>query len=132
MADTVSTITLYNDKKRLIVKCMSRSDGTGETNVIKVDKSTFTGLNGLEPSSLAIEQIEWEVNGMEVVISVDRTTDIVLARLTGAGYGCMDYRDVGGLQTKGDSSQTGDILFSTSGHSAGDNYDVTLHLRKKD
>lgn len=131
MADAVSTVTVYNNPKRLVVKCLSRSDGTGESNVAKVDKSAYTGLNGAEPSGFAIERIEYDISGMEVLISVDHTTDVNICRLT-TGQGVLDFRKVGGLITTGDGSTTGDILFSTNGHTAGDSYDITLHLRKKD
>lgn len=130
MADTVSTVTIFQSKKRLAVKCLSRSDGTGESNVVKVDISTLTGPNGAVPSGFAIERIEYDVSGMEVAISIDLTTDVVVARLQGQGI--LDYAPVGGIMTKGDGSATGDILFSTNGHSAGDTYDITLFLRKKD
>ncbi len=130
MADAVSVITVYNNPKRLVVKCISRSDGTGESNVVKVDKSTFTGLNGLEPSGFAIEKIVYDISGMEVLISIDHTTDVNLFRLQQQGV--LDFTSVGGIMTKGDASTTGDIFFSTNGHSAGDTYDVTLFLRKKD
>ncbi len=130
MADTVSTITVFNGARRLVVKLLSRSDGTGESNVVKVDKSTFTGLNGMEPSGFAIEKIEYDISGMEVALSVDHTTDVVLARLQ--GHGCLDWTKVGGIRTKGDGTETGDILLSTNAHSAGDSYDITLYLRKKD
>lgn len=132
MADTVSTVTIYNSPRRLVIKFLNRSDGTGESNVVKVDKSAYTGLNGLEPSCFMLERVDYDVQGMEVQISVDATTDVVLERLE--GYGTIDYtqdRKFPGLSTRA-TGDTGDILFSTNGHSAGDHYDITLYLRKKD
>lgn len=131
MADTVSTIELFNSPERLIVKFLNLSDGTGESAVIKVDKSTYTGTNGLEPTSFKIDKIKYDVAGMEVALLSDHTTDIVLARLGGMGYGVLDYENVGGITTAG-SGGTGDILLTTNGHSAGDSYDITLELRKID
>jgi hypothetical protein len=134
MADVVSSIVLVNNPKRLVVKLMSRSDGTGESNVVKVDKSTYTGLNGLEPSYFRIERVQYNVSGMEVAVSVDATTDVVLFRLNGgaaAVSGEMCFYEEGGLTTSA-VGDTGDILFSTNGHSAGDSYDITLHMRKID
>lgn len=130
MADAVSTKTLTDTPKRLVVQFTNLSDGTGESAVTKVDKSTFTGLDGTEPSSLVVERITGTIDGMEVRIYCDHTTDITIAQLAG-GQVDLDYRDQGGLQTSG-AGDTGDILFTTTGHSAGDSYNLVLHMRKKD
>ncbi len=130
MADTVDVITLYNNPQKLAVLLLSRSDGTGESNVVKVDKSTLTGLDGTEPTGLVIEKIEYDVSGMEVLLSYDHTTDLRAIRLQ-SGFGCFDFTDVGGLYRTG-SGDTGDLLLSTNGHSAGDSYAIKLVLRKKD
>ncbi len=128
MADTVSVVTLFSSPRRLVVKLLSRSDGTGESNVVKVDKSTLTGPNGAEPTCFSIRKIEYDITGMEVALSVDATTDVVLARLE--GQGCFDYEHCGGINTRA-AGDTGDILLTTNGHSSGDHYDITLHLIKK-
>lgn len=127
MADTVSTTTLFNGSRRLIVKLTNLSDGTGESNVVKVDKSTFTGPRGGEPSYFSIEKVKYDVLGMRVKISIDHTTDETTLVLQ--GFGEMDFRDVGGLTFKG-AGDTGDILLTTSGQASGDGYDITLYLRK--
>jgi hypothetical protein len=129
MADTVTNSVVFNGRRKLVTRHLSRSDGTGETGVVKVDKSAYTGLNGKEPDSLVIEKIVYDVSGMEVLISVDHTTDINVARLQ--GWGKIDFRSAGGFQTAG-AGDTGDILFSTNGHTAADTYDITLYFRKKD
>lgn len=131
MADAVTTTTLFEGQQRLVVRLTNRSDGTGESNVTKVDKSTFTGLNGLEPTSLVVEGIAGDSSGMQVRLYCDRTTPVEIATLGGVGIYKRDYRSIGGLSTAG-SGGTGDILLSTTGHSAGDSYDITLYLRKKD
>ena len=77
-----------------------------------------------------IEKIEFDVGGMTVILLVDLTTDVVLFRL--AGTGVIDLRDTGGLSTKQDGSSTGDIILTTNGHTSGDSYDITLHMRKHD
>lgn len=129
MADAVSTKVIHNSPRKLVVQLTSLSDGTGESGVVKVDKSTFTGLNGLEPSKFVVEKIQYDVTSMRVALSFDRTTDVVFAVLQ--GIGCLDYRKSGGFvdSTTGD---TGDILLTTTGAALGDGYHIILHLRKKD
>lgn len=132
MADTVSTITLLDTPKRLVIKLLNLSDGTGESGVTKVDKSTYTGLNGLEPDHFIIERIEYDISGMIVTLLTDATSDVVLARMGGTGGGHLDYREAGGLSTKRGDNSPGDILLTTTAASASDSYDITLYLKKVD
>lgn len=134
---TTSTIVLVNTDKRLVIKCLALFVDADESNVVKVDKSTYTGPNGLEPSYFLLERIEASVGDtLEVAISVDHTTDIVLARLQ-RGSHTTDYTDCGkhpGLSTAG-TGDTGDILFTTAGGTSAttnDSYDITLYLKKID
>lgn len=125
MADTVSTKIIFQGTRRLVVQLMSLSDGTGETNVLKVDKSAFTGPAGIEASSFTIEKINYDVTSMRVTLSFDHTSDVVAAVLQ--GQGCLDYSHVGGLRDAG-TGGAGDILLTTAGHAAGDGYNIILHL----
>lgn len=129
MADTVTATTVFNGSKRLVRHLTSESDGTGESNVIKVNKSDFTGPDGTEPSTLVIDRIEYDVTAMRVTLSWDNTTDVTIAVLQ--GQGCLDFSSVGGLVNSGDNTP-GDVLLTTALHAAGDGYDITLYMRKKD
>lgn len=129
MADTVSTVTLLNSPQRLVVKFLNLSDGTGESNVVKVDKSTYTGPNGLEPSYFDIEYISYDIGGMSVALVADHDTDVVLTRLSGYGSGCQDFRSVGNMSTAG-TGGSGDLLLTTNGHTSGDTYDIVVSMMK--
>lgn len=129
MADTVTTKTLFNSPKKLVVNLTSLSDGTGESNVVKVDKSTFTGLNGLEPTKLVVEKIVYDVSSMRVLLTWDQTSDETIAVLQGDG--CIDWRKNGG-NIGANTGGNGDILLTTANHAVGDGYNITLYLRKKD
>ncbi len=132
MVDTVTTKTIFNSPRKLVVELTNLSDGTGESNVVKVDKSTFTGLNGLEPSKLVVEKIVYDVSSMRVLLTWDQTSDETIAVLQGDGV--LDWYKNGkhsgniGANTGG----AGDILLTTANHAVGDGYNITLHLRKKD
>lgn len=129
MADAVSTTVMFNGSVKYVVHLTNLSDGTGETNVVKVDKSTLIGPGPGEPSYLVLEKIKYDCIGMRVYLSIDRTSDLPLMVLQ--GFGQFDFRDTGGLLIKG-TGDTGDILLSTANMAAGDSYDVTLYLRKKE
>lgn len=129
MADTVTTKTIFNSPRKLVVELTNLSDGTGESNVVKVDKSTFTGLNGIEPSKLVVEKIVYDVSSMRVLLTWDQTSDETIAVLQ--GHGCLNWKKSGG-NIGANSGGAGDILLTTANHAVGDGYQITLHLRKKD
>jgi hypothetical protein len=129
MADTVSTHTVFAGTRRRVYNFLNVSDGTGETAVVKVDKSTLVGPDGTEPTDLVVEMIEWVCDGMRVDLFWDHTSDVKIATLAGSSY--IDFTEKGGLQDTG-SGETGDIILTTTGPAAGDSYNITLHLRLKD
>lgn len=139
MADTVKTIVILQTPTHYVVNLKNISDGTGESAVVKVDKSTLTNAtDDAEAGSLDIERAEWSCEGMQARLYWDHTTDDLA--LICAGNGRADFKgklgDVPGLMsTPGlkdprSVGATGDILLTTVGHSSGDTYDITLWLRK--
>ena len=134
MADAV-TARIYETDTHLLVHMTNISDGTGESAVKKVDKSTYTTTDGAEPDSLDIETVRWNVQGFASVrILWDHTTDDVALALSGSGYD--DFRGDGaarffqGLKDPRSAGDTGDILLTTNGGVSGSTYDITLRLRK--
>ena len=84
----------------------------------------------MEPSQLVVEELEWSVNGYDVVLLTwDHTTDDEIARLSGAGF--KDYSTYGGKHSVA-TGNTGDILIATTGGAAGDNFDITIVARLKE
>lgn len=132
MADAVTSRTLFNGRRRLIMQFTNVSDGTGESAVVKVDKSTLTGLNGLEPGRLVIERVQGTCDGMVVKILYDHTTDDLALTCAGSYFDQEEGVPGTGLIDPASSGGTGDILFTTVGHSSGDSYSITLWMRKKD
>jgi hypothetical protein len=131
MADTVDTIVLANTNRYYAIHIQNRSDGTGESNVVKVDKSTLTGpISGVEPGSLVLLEARWSIQGFASVrLNWDHTTDDEIMTLTGNGY--EDFRPVGGLQDPKSAGDTGDVLLTTNNNVSGNTYDITLLFRKK-
>lgn len=133
MADTVNTTVLESTKRRYIVQLTCVSDGTGETGVVKVDKSALVASNGLEPRSLIVDHIAWSIQGFTSIrLYWDHTTDDeidVLASDTSASE--RSYWDVGGLNDPETAGGTGDIILTSAGASAGDTYSLVLNCRLK-
>lgn len=127
MADTVSTNVIFTSKERRVVQILNVSDGTGESAVVKIDKSALTGMNGSEPTKFAINKIVGFVDGMVVDIYFDRGTDVKVARL-GQGHSKRDWSEFKGFVDTG-TGGSGDVILTTTGHSSGDSYDITIDVR---
>lgn len=125
MVDAVTSQKLVDGAKNVVYSFTSVSDGTGESAVLKVDVS---GLNGA-PTAVKINKIHYDVQGMLVEILWDADTDVVAAVL-GTGQGILDYTMFGGLQNNAGAGVTGDIKFTTVGHSANDSYTIILEMAK--
>ena len=135
MADTVNTIVTFSGRNYYAVQLNNQSDGTGESAVTKIDKSTLIGPNGKEPSHLVIEEITYDINGFEGVKLYGDTsaagTDLVGVNLSGSGY--RDFRPQGGLKIT-NVDGTGDLILSTvstGAGAAGDSYSINIKCRLK-
>lgn len=135
MADAVTNRTISDSADEIIVHLTNISDATGESAVVKIDKSTLTTTDGAEPNSLDILEVRWNIQGFTSVrILWDHTTDDTALVLSGSGYD--DFRGSGynvalkGLADPRSSGDTGDILLTTAGAFSGATYDITLRCRK--
>lgn len=129
--DTVSTITILNGPGKLTMKFLNKSDGTGESAVKKVDLTSYTNAAqpAVQPASLIIEKIVYDIQGMKVQIIADGTSPKVLATL--GGFGHLDYKDSAGLNTVNAGANGGNINFTTIGAASGSTYDITLFMKKQ-
>jgi hypothetical protein len=129
MADAVTSQTLVDGARNAVMKFTNVSDGTGESAVLKVDVSALSGA----PTAVKINKIEYTTEGMSVNILWDATTDVLAVHLPQNSSDTLDFCDAGGLINNGGAGKTGDIMFTTVGHSAlaDDRYTVVLHMVKK-
>ena len=133
MADAVTTTTVNDGPKKAIIYCTNTSDGTGEAAVTKVDISELASLQaGTACSGVRIEKIIFSTVGMGVKILWDATTDVIAAELPADYSDTLDYSDMSGLPNVAASGgKTGDIQFTTIGHTSGDTYSVVLYCLKQ-
>ncbi len=140
MADAVASIVIADTPQHYVVFLNSLSDGTGESLVKKVDKSTIgVAGDGIEALALDILRIDYTVTGFtSVKLFWDHATDSAGPVLTGSGSldftgrgGLMsDLIRTSGLQDPKTADSTGDILLTSSATSGG-NYAITLWLAKR-
>lgn len=131
MADTVDTIVVHSSGSYYAVRLLNKSDGTGETNVVKIDKSTLLDADGKEPVALDILRCSGTVFGAShVYLTWDHATDDEALILSGTFF--HDYSDYGPLKDPTLRSSTGDLLLTTSGMVANGGYciDLLLSLRQ--
>lgn len=122
MADTVATQTIYSGINRKTLVFTNLSDGTGESGVTKVDISALSGA----PSKVRINYLSWSCEGMAVQVLFDHNADDLAIVL--GGHGEHDFRPWGGYHDPASAGGTGDILFTTSGHTAGDSYSILMEI----
>jgi hypothetical protein len=132
MADTVASQTIDDGPKYAVIKLTNVSDGTGESAVTKVDVSGLaSSANGVACTGATIQKIWWQCTGMKVSILFDATSDVLAIQLGENQSGYHDYTSFGGLTNNAGSGKTGDIKFTTVGHSSGDTYTIILYLKKE-
>lgn len=131
MADAVTSQTIIDGERNCVMKFTNVSDGSGESAVAKVDVSALqANTAGTSCSEVRVMRVSHAVVGMSVQMFLDATDNVLLAELAESSNGHMDFRDFGGLPNNAGSGKTGDILFTTKGHSSGDTYSITLEMVK--
>lgn len=126
MADAVTSQTIYDGPAEVVMKFTSISDGTGEAAVTKVDVSGLTPA----PSEVAITKIIASTAGMGVDILWDATADVLAWHIPPDQMHDLCFGETGIINNAG-SGKTGDIQFTTTGHTSGDRYSIILHMRKR-
>lgn len=130
MADTVTSQTLVDTSGvKFVTKLTNFSDGTGETDVIKVDASATTFMT--EDGNRKIAKIYFSVNTANpksaVEIKWDGATDATALLLSGQGF--FDLRTSGDEINNNAVTPTGDVLLSTKNFANGDNYTLIVEFR---
>jgi len=135
MADTVTSQTIEDTPHKLVMKFTNTSDGTGESAVQKVDVSAFTAGSRIDSTTVStctdvrIDKIYYNNSGMSVKLLWDASTDVEAIHLKDT-QGEFDFSSFGGLKNNSGSGKTGDIMFTTVGHSNTDFYWVVLEMTK--
>jgi hypothetical protein len=126
MPDAVASQTLVDGQRNVVMKFTNISDGTGESAVTKVDVSTLAGA----PSLVRIDRIIAHTSGMAVNILWDADTDVTAFVVGQDASIDHDFRCFGGLKNNAGTGVTGDIKFTTIGHTGNDTYTIILHMTK--
>ena len=139
MADVVTSQTIADTVGvKTVMKFTNISDGSGETLVSKMDASALNFLS--EDANRVIAKIYWSVNttngksGVELLWAGSGTSSANATIGFFSGTGFHDYFVAGNsipnnATLTDNTSPAGDILLSTKGFVAGDNYTIILEVR---
>ena len=132
MADAVASQTIQDGERTAVLRFTNVSDGTGESAVKKVDVSALaTNSMGQACTEVHIQRIYWATVGMSVKLDFDATSNVLAIGLPADSTGDEYYDDrFTGIPNNAGSGVTGDIDFTTVGHSSGDAYSIILVLNK--
>ena len=131
MADAVGSQTLFDGERVAIMKFTNTSDGTGETNVVKVNPALLTPSgSGGACDRVTITKVTGLTHGMEVQLKWKATTPVVIETIPQNNSYTQDYSKIGGLTNNAGTGVDGAITFTTLDASAGDTYTVVLEMVK--
>jgi len=131
MADAVGSQTLFDGERVAIMKFTNTSDGTGETNVVKVNPALLAPSgSGGACDRVTITKVTGLTHGMEVQLKWKATTPVVIETIPQNNSYTQDYSKIGGLTNNAGTGVDGAITFTTLDASAGDTYTVVLEMVK--
>jgi len=130
MADIVTTQTIADTSGvKFVTKLTNFSDGTGETQVKKIDASEVTFMT--EDGNRKISRVWYSINTANAKSAVeliwDGETNSTAMLLSGNGY--IDLRTAGNEIVNNATTPTGDVLLSTKNFAIGDNYTLIIEFR---
>ena len=133
MADAVATQTIQDGPRIAVFRFTNVSDGTGESAVTKIDVSALTSdpMSGAACSSVVIQKIYYSTIGMGVKIFFDASTDVLGWQLNADFSDTLDLSEFTGIPDTKASGTTGDVKFTTVGHSDGDVYNIVMQVVKR-
>lgn len=127
MSDAVNTQTQLDDGVRHIIAITNESDGTGESDVKKIDISAITAKHAHTVVGVNIDRIVGQVGGFNyVTLEWDATTDDNIAVLMPGSFDYDYLGTVGPLIDPQSSGFTGDVFLTTDGAINGAAYNILI------
>ena len=132
MADVVTSQTIQDGARHVVMSFTNVSDGSGEAAVKKVDVSALEAdpVTGSACTGVTIQSVWFSTMGMSVKLLWDASTDVLAFHLPADYSDSLDLSEFTGLKNNAGSGITGDIMLTTVGHSSGDAYTVILKMTK--
>lgn len=136
MADAVTSQTIVDGGKNLVMKFTNISDGTGESAVAKVDVSALESdpMTGKACSRITLQRLWFSNVGMGFKLYWNADSNMFIAQAPKDWTDTWDFTDssVGlpGIPNNAGTGVDGDLLLTTNDHSSGDTYSVVIWALK--
>lgn len=134
MAVTTTTQVLYDGPLRAKVQVTGSSDGSGEVSLATLVDASALGrsASGLPCTSVQVSRINANVKPQgSVQLYWGALVPALFANLSGT-QARFDYTNITGITAPADTvGPTGDIVYSTTGMTAGSTFTLELELKKK-
>ena len=133
MADSVTSQKLKDHATAWAYKFTNESDGTGETNVLKIDVSGLTAASNsaLTNQRVNINKLSWSIAGANSKVRLMWSGDTPNTIVVLTGTGTIDLAtNLTAPLTNTIANTNGDIFLSTLGFTAGASYTVILEGKK--
>ena len=136
MADAVTSQTIEDGGKNLVMKFTNISDGTGESAVAKIDVSALNTepSTGSSCSRVVLQRIWFSNIGMGFKLYWNATTNMFICQAPKDWSDTWDFTDssitLPGIPNNAGSGVNGDLLLTTNDHTSGDTYSVVVWALK--
>jgi hypothetical protein len=136
MADAVTSQTIEDGGKNLVMKFTNISDGTGESAVAKIDVSALNSepSTGASCSRVVLQRIWFSNIGMGFKLYWNATTNMFICQAPKDWSDTWDFTDssitLPGIPNNAGSGVNGDLLLTTNDHTSGDTYSVVVWALK--
>ena len=136
MADAVTSQTIEDGGKNLVMKFTNISDGTGESAVAKIDVSAVDTepSTGAACSRVTLQRIWFSNIGMGFKLYWNATTNMFICQAPKDWSDTWDFTDssitLPGIPNNAGGGVNGDLLLTTNDHTSGDTYSVVVWALK--
>ena len=134
MTTTVTTTVLEDGPRHAVIhRTGVQTDGTGETNAVFANPSTFSNVTPREAAShFAVKKVRYSCAGFgNVQLFFNSSANDPAVKIPGSDAGEIEFDPP--LTDPQTTGSTGIVLLTTTDGAVADNatYDITLHLIKK-
>jgi hypothetical protein len=136
MADAVTSQTIEDGGKNLVMKFTNISDGTGESAVAKIDVSALDSnpSTGASCSRVVLQRIWFSNIGMGFKLYWNATTNMFICQAPKDWSDTWDFTDssitLPGIPNNAGGGINGDLLLTTNDHTSGDTYSIIVWALK--
>jgi hypothetical protein len=137
MADAVTSQTILDNGGRdLVMKFTNISDGTGESNVAKIDVSALTSsaITGQSCNRVVIQRLWFSNVGMGWKLYWNADSNMFICQAPKDWTDTWDFTDssqtLPGISNNAGTGVDGDLLLTTNDHTSGDTYSIVIWATK--